>query len=228
MEVGYKIALTSTLFNICSCAIKAKVNGTGSLKGKQMRVRESANGQEECTSDHTKFVPKYSNETKGGNIDPKDNENNPLNENHKAANEHTIPTTDSNEDTPPGNKSKVNEEPAFTVNKLSDAEDKDDEEQESLVDELPDKKTKADEEAEALNDKHPDKEARVDEEPVAFDDKLPDDESNVDKEPLDSNYDAGENDPEVAESSTEEGGTALEDETESEPTTGGKLAFKKN
>ena len=226
MEVGYKIALTSTLFNICSCAIKAKVNGTGSLKGKQMRVRESADGQEEWTRDHTQFVPKYSNETKGGNKDPTDNENNPLNEDNKAANEYI--TEDSNVDTHPENKKKVNEEPAFTVNKLSDAEDKDDEEQESLVDELPDKKTKADEEAEALNDKHPDKEARVDEEPVAFDDKLPDDESNVDKEPLDSNYDAGENYSEVAESSTEEGGTVLEDETESEPTTGGKLAFKKN
>ena len=84
MEVSYKITATSISSTTFSCAIKATVNGAGSLKGKHMRVRESANSGEECTSDHTKFVPKYSNETKGGNIDPKDNENNPLNENHKA------------------------------------------------------------------------------------------------------------------------------------------------
>ena len=201
MEVGYKIALTSTLFNVCSCAIKAKVNGAGSLKGKQMRVRESANGQEECTRDHTKFVPTYSNETTGGNTDPTDNENNPLNEDIQAANEDIVSTEATNEDTPPENKSKVIEESAVTFNQLSVEVDKDDEEQEALVDELPDMKTMVDEEAEALNDKHPDKEAKVVEEPVAVDDKLPDEEANVDNEPTESKDDAGEKDPEVVKSS---------------------------
>ena len=80
-----------------------------------MRVRESADGQEEWTRDHTQFVPKYSNETKGGNKDPTDNENNPLNEDNKAANEYI--TEDSNVDTHPENKKKVNEEPHIVTSR---------------------------------------------------------------------------------------------------------------
>ena len=212
MEVSWLIIPTPISFIVCSCAVKATVNGAGSLKGKRMRVRGSKNGQKECTSAHTEFTPKYSHEQTENDKEPTDNDDNPIIEDDKAASEDTTSTEDTIEDALPDDESKVSKDTVPTVNSL------------------PFKDDKVDEELEAVDKEIPDKEANPDEEPVSYDDELPDKKAKVDQEPTESGYslETGENDSANARSSAEEDENVLEGAIESEPAAGGKLTFKKN
>ena len=132
MEVSQLIIPAPLSFQICSCAIKATVNGAGSLKEKHMTVSKSTNSQEECTSDHTKFVATFSDEKTSANKESTDNEDNLLINDTNAANDDATSKEINNEDTSPNDESKYSDETVSAGNSLPFKSYKVDEKPESV------------------------------------------------------------------------------------------------
>ena len=107
------------------------MNGAGSLKEKHITVSQSTNNEEDCTSDHIIFVPKFSDEKTSANKKLTENEDSLLFKDANTANNEASSTEINNEDTSSNYENKYSNEAVAAVNSLPFKNDKVDEKPES-------------------------------------------------------------------------------------------------